>query len=185
LNVKYIIGKNEEGADIPLQNPEANGNAWFVRNIQKVANADEMMAAMKSFKSKETALVYNTVNVPKTTFTADSLAQIKLTNYQPNKLEYQTNNNADGFAVFSEIYYPKGWNISIDGKPAEMVEVNYTLRGLNIPAGNHKVVFSFEPEVVKTGSTISLVTSIIALLIVAAGIFFATRNKNEEKVQNI
>ncbi|MEG1266861.1 MAG: YfhO family protein, partial [Myroides sp.] len=177
LNVKYIIGKNEEGADIPLQNPEANGNAWFVSNIQKVANADEMMAAMKSFKSKETALVYNTVNVPKTTFTADSLAQIKLTNYQPNKLEYQTNNKADGFAVFSEIYYPKGWNISIDGKPAEMVEVNYTLRGLNIPAGNHKVVFSFEPKVVETGSTISLIASIIALLIVAAGIFFRSKRK--------
>lgn len=185
LNVKYIIGKNEEGADIPLQNPEANGNAWFVKNIQKVANADEMMEAMKSFKSKETALVYNSVNVPKTTFATDSLAQIKLTNYQPNKLEYQTNNKADGFAVFSEIYYPKGWNILIDGKPAEMVEVNYTLRGLNIPAGNHKIVFSFEPEVVKTGSTISLITSIIALLIVVAGIFFATRTKNEEKVQNI
>ena len=185
LNVKYVITKDEQGVDIPLKNSEANGNAWFVHNIKKVTNADEMMTAMKSFKSKETALVYNTVNVPKTTFTADSLAQIKLINYQPNKLEYQTNNQADGFAVFSEIYYPKGWNISIDGKPAEMVEVNYTLRGLSIPAGNHKVVFSFEPEVVKTGSTISLVTSIIALLIVAAGIFFATRTKNEEKVQNI
>src|SRR5690606_7464831 len=102
-----------------------------------------------------------------------------------NKLEYQSINNSDGFAVFSEIYYPKGWNITIDGKPAEMIEVNYTLRGLNIPVGNHKIVFSFEPEVVKTGSTISLITSVIALLIVAGGIFFDLRRKPDEKPKTI
>src|SRR5690606_1742125 len=185
LNIKYVISKDEEDQDIPLQNTDANGNAWFVKNVEKVANADEMMAAMKSFKSKQTALVYDNVQLSKTNFSDDSLSQIKLTNYQPNKLEYQSNNKADGFAVFSEVYYPKGWKITIDGNPAEMVEVNYTLRGLNVPAGNHKVVFSFEPEVVKTGSTISLITSIIVLLILAAGIFFATRTKNQEKVQNI
>ncbi len=113
----------------------------------------------------------------------DSLSQIKLTNYQPNKLEYQSNNKADGFAVFSEVYYPKGWNITIDGNPAEMIEVNYTLRGLNIPAGNHTIVFSFEPEVVKTGGTISLIVSIVALLVIGFGMFFGLRkttNKTEE-----
>src|SRR5690606_24914941 len=79
---------------------------------------------------------------------------------------------ADGFAVFSEVYYPKGWNITIDGNPAEMIEVNYTLRGLNIPAGNHTIVFSFEPEVVKTGGTISLIVSIVALLVIGFGVYF-------------
>lgn len=183
LNIKYVIGKDEQGQDIPLQNPDANGNAWFVKNIQKVANADEMMNAMKSFKSKETALVYDNINLSKTNFSVDSLSQIKLTNYQPNKLEYQSNNKADGFAVFSEVYYPKGWNITIDGNPAEMIEVNYTLRGLNIPAGNHTIVFSFEPEVVKTGGTISLIVSIVALLVIGFGMFFGLRkttNKTEE-----
>src|SRR5690606_40074503 len=90
LNIKYVIGKDEQGQDIPLQNPDANGNAWFVKNIQKVANADEMMNAMKSFKSKETALVYDNIYHSNTNFSVDSLSQIKLTNYQPNKLEYQS-----------------------------------------------------------------------------------------------
>ncbi|HUH25424.1 MAG TPA: YfhO family protein, partial [Flavobacterium sp.] len=95
-----------------------------------------------------------------------------------NKLVYQSNNPNDGFAVFSEVYYPKGWNILIDGKPNEMIEVNYALRGMHIPAGNHKIEFSFEPEVVKTGSTISLITSIIALFIIALGIFLASKKES-------
>ncbi|HLV51701.1 MAG TPA: YfhO family protein, partial [Flavobacterium sp.] len=161
LNVKYIITKNEQGQDVPLQNPDANGNAWFVKNIQNVTNADEMMQAMKSFQSKETALVQNT-NFEKTQFAVDSLANIQLINYQPNKLVYQSSNKQDGFAVFSEVYYPKGWKITIDNTPVEMTEVNYTLRGLNIPAGNHTIEFSFEPEVIKTGSTISLISSLFA-----------------------
>lgn len=181
LNVKYVIGKNEEGQDIPLTNREANGNAWFVKNIKKVANADEMMKEMKTFHSKETALVYTNEIVNKTTFTIDSLAQIKLTNYEPNKLVYQSNNQNEGFAVFSEMYYPKGWKISVDGKPAEMIEVNYALRGMNIPAGNHKIEFAFEPEVVKTGSTISLISSLVALLVIATGLYFGMKKKNESE----
>jgi len=185
LNVKYIIGKNDEGADIPLENPEINGNAWFVKNIKKLANADQMMEEMKSFKSKETALVYNSVNIAKTTFKADSLAQIKLITYQPNKMIYQSSNDHEGFAVFSEIYYPKGWKITIDSKPAEMVEVNYTLRGLMIPAGKHQIEFSFEPEVVKTGSTIALISSVIAFLLIAIAIIFTVKRKNSQQEQEI
>lgn len=181
LNVKYVINKNEEGAVIALENPDANGNAWFVKNIQKVANADEMMTAMKSFQSKETALVYDAAQVSKTNFEVDSLAQIQLMHYQPNKLVYKSQNKADGFAVFSEIYYPKGWNISIDGKPTEMLEVNYTLRGLYVPAGNHEITFAFEPEVIQKGSTVSLITSIIALLIVIAGVFYIWKSATKKE----
>ncbi|MBA5791432.1 YfhO family protein [Flavobacterium sp. xlx-214] len=182
LNVKYVIGKDEQGQDIPLKNPDANGNAWFVQDVKKVKNADEMMQQMKTFKSKQTALVYDKEAVSKSNFAVDSLAQIKLTNYQPNKLVYQSSNKNDGFAVFSEVYYPKGWKISIDGKPVEMKEVNYTLRGLEIPAGNHKIEFSFDPEVIKTGSFISLITSIIALIIVILGIFFTFKKQQNNKV---
>jgi len=170
LNVKYILTKDEQGQDVPLQNPDANGNAWFVKNIEKVPNADKMMKAMKSFNSKETALVENST-MGKTEFTVDSLANIQLVNYQPNKLVYQSINSEDGFAVFSEVYYPKGWNITIDGTPVEMTEVNYTLRGLNVPAGNHTIEFRFEPEVVQKGSMISLIFSLLALAtIIFAGI---------------
>lgn len=179
LNVKYIIGKDEQQQDIPLQNPEANGNAWFVKEIKKVANADEMMREMKSFKSKETALAFTNDPISKTTFSVDSLAQIKLINAQPNKLVYESTNSKDGFAVFSEMYYPKGWNITINGKSTNMHEVNYTLRGLEIPAGINKIEFTFEPQVVKTGSLISLITSIIAVLAIFGGLFWKYKNKKQ------
>lgn len=179
LNVKYIITKDEQGQDIPLQNPDANGNAWFVKNIEKVANADEMMQAMKSFNSKETALIQGT-NLEKTQFSVDSLATIRLVDYQPNKLVYQSANTQNGFAVFSEVYYPKGWKITIDGAPAEMTEVNYTLRGLNIPAGNHTIEFSFEPQVIKTGSMISLIFSLFALCCIALVVFLSCKKKTSQ-----
>lgn len=184
LNVKYVLSKDEQGQDIPLENPDANGNAWFVTNIEKVANADEMMTAMKSFQSKKTALIYESLNVNKTHFVVDSLAQIKLINYKPNHLEYQSNNTNDGLAVFSEVYYPKGWKVTIDGKPTEMIEVNYTLRGLEIPAGEHTIVFSFEPEVVKTGSTIALISSIIALIGILIAVFYIVQKRKKNLTTN-
>lgn len=183
LNVKYIIGKNEQQQDIPLQNPEANGNAWFIKNIDQVANADEMMKHMKTFKSKETALVYKDVKIPQTNFGVDSLAQIKLISYQPNKLIYEAINTQNGFGVFSETYYPKGWNIKINGKPAQMIEVNYALRGLEIPSGKNRIEFSFEPEVIKTGGKISLITSIIALLLIAGAIFFTIQRRQSQTIE--
>lgn len=175
LNVKYIIGKDEQQQDIPLKNPEANGNAWFVKNVQQVSNADEMMQQLKKFKSKETALVYEQAGIKKNKFEADSLAQIKLVSYQPNKLVYESKNRSDGFGVFSEAYYPKGWNITINGKPVQMVEVNYALRGLEIPAGTNKIEFTFDPQVVKTGGTISLITALISIILIAAAVFFARK----------
>jgi len=177
LNVKYIIGKDEQQQDIPLKNPEANGNAWFVKNVQQVANADEMMQQLKKFRSKETALVYNGSDVKQKQFALDSLAQIKLVSYQPNKLVYESKNKAEGFGVFSEAYYPKGWNITINGKPAQMVEVNYALRGLQIPAGANKIEFTFDPQVIKTGGMISLIAAIISIVLIAAAVFVSQKRK--------
>lgn len=180
LNVKYIIGKDENQQDIPLQNPDANGNAWFVADIKKVTNADEMMKEMKSFKSKETALIYSNDNINKNRYLVDSSAQIKLVFNEPNKLVYESNNNNEGFAVFSEMYYPKGWKITINGNAVEMHEVNYTLRGLKIPSGKNIIEFTFEPEVIKTGSIISLITSIIAVLVILTSAFWYIKNKEQE-----
>lgn len=180
LNVKYIIGKNDQQQDIPLKNPDFNGNAWFIKNIQKVSNADEMMGVMKTFKSKETALVFANEPVSSTNFKVDSLAKIEVLTYQPNKLVYKSSNKEKGFAVFSEIYYPKGWNVKINGKPSEIKEVNYTLRGLELPAGTNKIEFTFEPEVVKTGSTIALITSILVFILVLISIIY-TIKKTEKK----
>jgi len=181
LNVKYIIGQNDQQQDIPLKNPDFNGNAWFVKNIQKVTNADNMMSEMKTFKSKETALVLTSESISNTNFKVDSLAKIDLISYQPNQLVYKSYNTEKGFAVFSEIYYPKGWTVHINGKQSVIKEVNYTLRGLELPAGTNKIEFKFEPEVVKTGSTIALITSIFVFLIILATFIFLykkCKNKN-------
>ena len=106
----------------------------------------------------------------------DSLATIKLTKYSLNALSYESFSNQNGFAVFSEIYYKDGWNAYIDGELKPHLNVNYVLRGLEIPAGKHSIEFRFEPKVIQTGSTISLL-SYVFLLLIPLGWFFYDKNK--------
>lgn len=179
LNVKYVIQTTEEGQPIPLQNPNANGNAWFVSNIKTVKNADEEIRVLDSLDTKNEAVVDKEFMklVSSKTFTKDSLATITLEEYKPNYLKYTSQNTNKGLAVFSEIYYPKGWKITIDGKEAEQIRANYLLRALEIPAGKHTIEFKFEPDVVKTGSSIALFSSIGMLLLLIGGIYFETKKK--------
>src|SRR5690606_15689926 len=110
-------------------------------------------------------------------FSTDSLSSIELVEYKPNYLKYQSQNQNDGVAVFSEIYYPHGWIATIDGNEAEIFEVNYTLRALQIPKGNHTIEFRFEPKVVKTGSSIALTSSLIMIFLIGGGIFYRAKKK--------
>ena len=112
-------------------------------------------------------------------FKVDSTSTIKLLSYKPNYLKYSSNNSNDGFAVFSEMYYKDGWNAYIDGKATDYIKVDYALRGMTIPAGKHTIEFKFEPQVVKTGSTIALISSIGMVLLLIGGIYFE-RKKNME-----
>ena len=189
LNVKYIIQSNDKGEQFPTINPDANGNAWFVSKIQYVNSADEEMKALDKLDTKNVAVFGQTKSegsysvasqILKNTFTKDSLATIKLDLYKPNHLKYTSNNSNEGFAVFSEIYYPKGWKATIDGKEASIYRVDYTLRGLEIPKGKHTIEFKFEPEVVKTGSTIALFSSIGMILLIVGGVYFENRKKSKE-----
>lgn len=183
LNVKYIIRRDDEGKQIVLENPAANGNAWFVENIKFVRNADEEMKALDELDTKND-VVFSLYNDDKTEylkspgrpiasnhFQKDSLATIKLEVYKPNYLKYTSNNSNDGFAVFSEMYYKNGWKATIDGKETSIYNVNYVLRGLQIPAGKHTIEFNFEPEVVATGSKIALGSSILMVLLIGFGIY--------------
>jgi len=166
-NVKYVFTPDESGQVIPLENPSANGNAWFVESIQVVNNADEAMAALSEFDSKKTAIIQNRfAQKLSKQYTVDSLASIQLIQNKSNHLIYESNNSQNGLAVFSENYYPKGWKVQIDGNPVEMIEANYTLRALPIPAGNHKIEFIFDPEVVSKGSIISLLSFIAGILFI-------------------
>jgi hypothetical protein len=179
LNVKYVIQTTEEGQSIPLQNPNANGNAWFVSKVKTVQNADEEMKALDSIDSKNEAVVVKEFmnKVSAQSFVKDSLATITLEEYQPNYLKYTSQNANKGLAVFSEIYYPKGWKITIDGKETEQIRANFVLRAIEIPAGKHTIEFKFEPEVVRTGSSIALFSSIGMLVLLIGGIYFETKKK--------
>ena len=183
LNVKYVIQKDKEGKEFPVINPDANGNAWFVSQVEVVNSADEEMKALDSLDSKNVAVVNEKeFKIKNTTFAKDSSATIILENYKPNYLKYNSENAKEGLAVFSEMYYGKGWNAYIDGKSVDHIRVNYALRGLNIPAGKHTIEFKFEPQVIKTGSTITLLSSIGMLLLLVGGIYFERKKGLNLKV---
>ena len=178
LNVKYVIQTDKEGKEFPTSNPNANGNAWFVSQVKLVSSADEEMKALDSLDSKNVAVVNSEdFKLKKTVFTKDTAATVTLENYKPNYLKYVSNNLNEGLAVFSEMYYEKGWNAYIEGKKVEHIRVNYVLRGLQIPAGKHTIEFKFEPKVVKTGSTITLISSMGILLLLIGGIYFERKKK--------
>ena len=178
LDVKYVIQTDKTGKEFPTSNPKANGNAWFVSQVKLVNSADEEMKALKGLDSKNVALVNsNDFKIKNTAFAKDNSARIILETYKPNYLKYVSNNANEGLAVFSEMYYGKGWNAYIDGKSVDYIRVDYVLRGLNIPAGKHTIEFKFEPQVIKTGSMITLISSIGMLLLLAGGIYFERKKK--------
>ncbi|GAA4277387.1 YfhO family protein [Aquimarina mytili] len=172
LNVKYIITQDKDGVKA-LNNPYANGNAWFVSTLKSVDNTNDEILALKDIDSKKEAVVNSKFEdvLSKTKYAVDSIASLTLTDHKPNHLVYKSSNIEDGFAVFSEIFYP-GWQAYIDGVPAAHAQVNYTLRGLPIPKGDHKIEFKFEPQVVKTGTTIMLTSSIIFMLLFAGSLLY-------------
>jgi len=174
LNVKYFIIPGDDGEEVAQQNPDANGNAWFVKNIKYVQTADQEIRALDSTLTKSTVVVNENNIHKKITLSSevDSLAYIRLTEYSLNSLTYETSSKFDEFSVFSEIYYKDGWKSYIDGKLQPYTNVNYILRGLEIPKGEHIIKFKFEPSVIKTGNTISLISYALMLLIPVSWFFY-------------
>ncbi len=171
LNTKYIIYKDNEDVVRYFKNDQNNGNAWFVNSLKAVQTADQEITALDSINTKTTA-IFNDSKLSSTIYSVDSTAVIKLVDYKLNQLVYESNNSNDGFAVFSEIYYENGWDVFIDNVKVDLHNVNYVLRGLNIPKGTHRVTFKFNPSVVKTGSNISLISTIFLILITLGLITF-------------
>lgn len=186
LNTRWIIMPGQENSQIPVENPYHQGNAWFVNQISFVDTPDEEIAALgkmdlhtQAVADKKFQSVLNGFNVtPK-----DSASRIDLQSFDSNILTYQTKSSKPELAVFSEIYYPKGWQITIDGKPAEMLRANYTLRALPIPAGEHTVVFKFEPTSIKITDTIAFVALAIMLLTACYLLWMFVRNERNPKPQ--
>ena len=174
LNTRYFILPAGQGQTVPVQNPYAYGNAWFVEKVQYVDNANEEIEALNSVLPVQTAVVdarfkdalQGATDTPK-----DSLASIHLTNYAPNHLVYESENTQDGIAVFSEIYYPDGWQVTIDGKETELGRADYILRALYIPAGKHTIEMRFDPQSLHITEGIAYGAMALLLLGVIAGIW--------------
>lgn len=165
LNAKYVIMQG----DTVVQNPDAMGNAWFVDHIRYVSDANTEMKALDSLDTRRMAVADRQFEkVLKTSAPAAAGDTIFETTYAPNRLTYHSRLSRPRIAVFSEIYFPWGWQATVDGKPVEIGRVNYVLRALNLPAGNHTVTFEFKPQSVERAESIS-VASIILIYIVCLG----------------
>ncbi|QCR24273.1 YfhO family protein [Pontibacter sp. SGAir0037] len=173
LNTRYAITGNQQQ---PVQRvPGALGNAWFVQEVQAVNSPDEELAALSDFEAARTAVVdVEKFPVQQRSFSAEN-ASIKLTDYQPNYLKYTYQAAQAGMVVFSEIYYPKGWQAYIDGQPVEHIRANYVLRAMQVPAGSHTIEFRFAPSSYETGNTVSLVSSILLMLVVIGAVVYGVK----------
>lgn len=180
LNTKYfIIPVGEEGRSaIPLKNKQANGNAWFVGNLKSVQVPDSEIVGLKRINTKKEAITNDQFFKKyqlKSNYSAEGT--ISLLSYKPNSLVYESETKNNQFAVFSEIYYANGWNAYIDGKLSPHVQVNYVLRGMEVPSGKHQIEFKFEPSTYYIGNKIALIGSILLLLTLGFGIYMNQRNK--------
>ncbi len=190
LNTRYIIQLDSTGQYIDSErfyNPDALGNAWFVDEVKWVDNADAEMAAITDFNPAKTAVIDRRFAEQVGQFIAAPVEgdTIYETGYKPNELTYRYRSQQGGLAVFSEIYFPWGWQATVDGEPVEIARVNYVLRAANLPAGEHEVIFRFDPESVHTTETIAYISlTLIWISFFVWGFFAWRREKRAESVIN-
>ena len=182
LNTRYFVVKGNNGPRVEY-NPDAFGNAWFVDSVLVVNNANEESDALRTLDLRHTAVMDHTFaqyltasSTPK-----DPSAQVDFLSYSPKRLEYITTSAVDKTLVFSEIYYPYGWNATIDGEPADLFRVNYMLRAMNVPAGEHRIVMIFDPDSVRKGDVVAITCVIILFLTILGtiGYYVYRRKKNQ------
>lgn len=177
LNTKYIIQEGEDGKAVAGINPDANGTAWFVDSIQFVSSQNEELLKLGEIDTKKTVLIHQDFKnlMGQTFFTQDSTAQIDLKTYQPNHLVYVSQTQMPQVAVFSEMYYPKGWNAYLNGQKVSHFRADYVLRAMPIPAGKNIIEFKFEPQIIEKGSKIALLSTIVIGILIFGALFFAIK----------
>jgi len=199
LNVKYVIQPSESGTPSLAINQNANGNAWFVKELVGVKDHNDWLLGLNALNTKSQAslllsdiallkenglLQSNPINGAYSieSLTEDNLLnisqsdqinspQIDLVLYSPNRIIYESNRSDRGFAVFSEMHYPSGWSARIDGQLVPILKVNYALRGIEVPKGSHEIVFEYTPEVVDQGSKIALFSYVLFVLFIGLGFY--------------
>ena len=185
LNTKYFIVPDNNRQPVAQYNPAALGNAWFVEDYRIVPDADTEIQSLSEFNPLQEAIVDQRFEefVQGKNFITDTSSFIQLEDYKPNHLTYAANCTSEKLVVFSEIYYPKGWNAYIDGNLSDHFRVNFVLRSMVVPEGSHTVEFKFEPESYEKGSKVSLAGSLILILFLISvfGIELVLfYNKNDE-----
>ena len=177
LNTRYFIFPLQGGQTVPIQNPYALGNAWFVDKISYAKNANEEILKVGQIDLRHEAVADEKFQAQLgDAVTQDTTSTVDIKSYEPNQLTYEVNSGKGGVVVFSEVYYP-GWTATIDGEPAELGRVNYILRALNVKPGKHEVVLSFFPKSVDTTETIAYTAYAILILVLAGAAFMAYRRK--------
>ncbi len=182
LNTKYVMGRATDEKGQPMldnagneiwlaqHNPDALGNAWWVREIAYADSDNDEMAALDTLNTALRAVANKSFASVLGQASADSTATVIETAYAPNRLAYKTSSKKDGIVVFSEIYFPWGWTATIDGKEAPIARANYVLRALRVPAGNHEIVFSFDPAELKVTDAVSVAAVILIYLLLCTSL---------------
>jgi hypothetical protein len=176
LNVKYIVFGPDRTNIIP--NPSANGNAWFVNEVVTVNSPTEEVQKTCGVNTRTTAVV-DASKFKVEGVKGDTAASIQLTDYNPNYKKYESQSAENGLAIFSELYYPKGWKAFIDGKETPIICANYILRALQVPAGKHIIEFKFEPAAYYTGNKITMISSWLMLVTLVGAVVWSVKKEGE------
>ncbi|HET7898225.1 MAG TPA: YfhO family protein, partial [Flavisolibacter sp.] len=181
LNTKYIIQKDQQGKDQVIPNPGALGAAWFVKGLRFENGPAAVMNALSNFSPSDTAVLFAGDKQKITVTPGDSTGTIRLLKNDNDVVTYESNSASDGFAVFSEVYYDKGWKAFIDGKETPIIRTNYVLRGLQVPAGKHVIKFDFHPASFYTGQTLAQIASALIILALLAAVFHLYRSYRKKE----
>ena len=184
LNMKYVIVPLQENQTVPIMNPYAYGNAWFVDRIEYADNANAELDGMKKLNLRHEAIADKKFReVLGQSEQQGNVSVVMLKTYEPNELTYEVQSDKGGVLVFSEIYYP-GWTATVDGQPAELGRVDYVLRAMNVKPGKHAVTLTFKPQSLERTETIAYISYAILLIAIAAGAFFAYRRSRRSASLN-
>jgi uncharacterized membrane protein YfhO len=181
LNTKYFIMPMQDNKTMPLQNPYAMGNGWFVKDVKFVDNANQELDALGKLDLRHEAVAdakYRELLKPVAEAESDSPSIVTMTAYEPNRLTYDVTSAKGGVVVFSEIYYP-GWTATIDGEPAELGRVDYVLRALTVGPGRHQVELAFFPKSIDTTETIAYVSLGLLLLLIVLAVVLSVRRRSK------
>lgn len=184
LNTRYIIMPLQGGKTVPLHNPYAYGNAWFVDNITYVDNANDEIAAIGAINLRHQAVADKRFQQALGSATQQQGASmVTLTGYEPNQINYQVQSATGGIVVFSEVYYP-GWTATVDGESVPVGRVNYLLRAISVKPGTHNVVLTFKPVSVKHTETAAYISYLLLIVAIVVGVVMELRRRRNHSATN-